>query len=84
MILHRLLDAMFANRVSIVTTSNFQPDGLYPNGLHRDRILPAIELLKSKLEVINVDAGTDYRQQTLAQMHMVHTPLGDAAEAALG
>jgi cell division protein ZapE len=83
MILHRLLDAMFANRVSIVTTSNFHPDGLYPNGLHRDRILPAIELLKNKLEVINVDAGTDYRQQTLAQIDMIHTPLGEAAEAAL-
>jgi cell division protein ZapE len=66
MILHRLLAALFANRVSIVTTSNFHPDGLYPNGLHRDRILPAIELLKTRLEVINVDAGVDYRQQTLA------------------
>jgi cell division protein ZapE len=80
MILHRLLDAMFANRVSIVTTSNFHPDGLYPNGLHRDRILPAIELLKRKLEVVNVDAGTDYRQQTLAQIDMLHTPLGEQAE----
>ena len=65
MILHRLLEAMFENRVSIVTTSNFHPDGLYPNGLHRDRILPAIELLKDKLEVISVDDGTDYRQRTL-------------------
>ena len=83
MILHRLLDAMFANRVSIVTTSNFHPDGLYPNGLHRDRILPAIELLKRKLEVLNVDAGTDYRQQTLAQIDMVHTPLGELADAAM-
>ena len=83
MILHRLLDAMFANRVSIVATSNFHPDALYPNGLHRDRILPAIALLKSKLEVINVDAGTDYRKQTLAQIDMVHTPLSEAAEAAM-
>ncbi len=83
MILHRLLAAMFANRVSIVTTSNFHPDGLYPNGLHRDRILPAIEMLKERLEVINVDAGTDYRQQTLAQIDMYHCPLSDAAEAAL-
>ena len=83
MILHRLLDALFANRVSIVTTSNFHPDGLYPNGLHRDRVLPAIELLKAKLEVINVDAGTDYRQQSLAQIDMVHCPLGERAEAAL-
>ena len=81
MILHRLLDALFANRVSIVTTSNFHPDGLYPNGLHRDRILPAIELLKAKLEVINVDAGTDYRQQTLAQIDMLHCPLGPEADA---
>jgi cell division protein ZapE len=83
MILHRLLDAMFANRVSIVTTSNFHPDALYPNGLHRDRILPAIELLKRRLEVISVDAGTDYRQQTLAQIDMYHCPLGAEADAAM-
>lgn len=83
MILHRLLDALFANRVSIVTTSNFQPDGLYPNGLHRDRILPAIALLKQHLEVINVDNGTDYRQRTLEQAELYHTPLGPAADAAL-
>jgi cell division protein ZapE len=83
MILHRLLDALFANRVSIVTTSNFHPDGLYPHGLHRDRILPAIELLKARLEVINVDAGTDYRQQTLAGLEVYHCPLGEAAEAAM-
>ena len=83
MILHRLLAALFANRVSIVATSNFHPDGLYPNGLHRDRILPAIELLKQHLEVVNVDAGTDYRRRTLQQLEMIHTPLGPAAEAAL-
>lgn len=83
MILHRLLDALFENRVSIVTTSNFKPDDLYPNGLHRDRILSAIELLKDKLEVVNVDNGTDYRQVTLAQVGLYHTPLSDAAEAAM-
>lgn len=83
MILHRLLEAMFAHRVSIVTTSNFHPDELYPNGLHRDRILPAIALLKDKLQVISVDAGTDYRQLTLAQVKMVHTPLGSQADAAM-
>jgi cell division protein ZapE len=83
MILHRLLAALFANRVSIVTTSNFHPDGLYPNGLHRDRILPAIELLKDKLEVINVDAGTDYRRRTLDRIKLYHTPLDSSAERAL-
>jgi cell division protein ZapE len=83
MILHRLLESLFANRVSIVTTSNFHPDGLYPNGLHRDRILPAIELLKARLEIVNVDAGTDYRGRALEQVELYHTPLGDGAERAL-
>jgi cell division protein ZapE len=83
MILHRLLDALFRNRVSIVTTSNFHPDELYPNGLHRDRILPAIELLKAQLEVINVDAGTDYRRRTLEDMNLYLTPLNESTEAAL-
>ncbi len=83
MILHRLLESLFEHRVSIVTTSNFHPDGLYPNGLHRDRILPAIELLKSKLEVINVDAGTDYRRRTMQHVQLYHTPLGVVADAAM-
>ena len=64
MILHRLLAALFENGVGFVTTSNFQPDGLYPDGLHRDRILPAIALLNQRMEVINVDNGTDYRRRT--------------------
>ncbi|MFN3297559.1 cell division protein ZapE [Caldimonas sp.] len=81
MILHRLLEALFKHRVSIVTTSNFHPDGLYPNGLHRDRILPAIELLKQHLEVINVDNGTDYRQRTLEHVKLYHCPLGEQADA---
>jgi cell division protein ZapE len=83
MILHRLLEAMKAHRVSIVTTSNFHPDDLYPNGLHRDRILPAIELLKSWMEVINVDDGTDYRRRTLEDVNLYHCPLDEAADRAL-
>jgi len=83
MILHRLLAALFANRVSIVATSNFHPDGLYPHGLHRDRILAAIELLKRELEIVNVDNGTDYRQRTLEHVKLYHTPLGPEADAAL-
>ena len=83
MILHRLLESMFAHRVSIVATSNFHPDDLYPNGLHRDRILPAIELLKERLEIVQVDDGTDYRRLTLEQVPIYLTPLGPQAEAAL-
>ena len=83
MILHRLLVALFDNRVSIITTSNFHPDALYPNGLHRDRVLPAIALLKDKLEVIGVDAGTDYRQRTLEQIDMFNSPLDANAALAM-
>ena len=83
MILHRLLESLFANRVGIVTTSNFPPDGLYPNGLHRDRILPAIELLKTHLEVVPVDNGMDYRRRVLEQVDAYHCPLGPEADAAM-
>jgi len=83
MILHRLLDALFDNGVGFVTTSNFKPDDLYPGGLHRDRILPAIELLNQELEVVNVDNGTDYRRRTLEQVDLYHTPLGPQADAAM-
>jgi cell division protein ZapE len=81
MILHRLLNALFDNGVGFVTTSNFRPDDLYPNGLHRDRVLPAIELLKANLEVVSVDNGVDYRQKTLEHVKLYHTPLGSQADA---
>jgi cell division protein ZapE len=78
-----LLQALFDNDVGFVTTSNFKPDDLYPNGLHRDRILPAIDLLNRKLEVVNVDNGTDYRRRTLEHIQLYHTPLGPEADAAM-
>ncbi len=83
MILHRLLDALFDNGVGFVTTSNFKPDDLYPGGLHRDRILPAIALLNANLEVISVDNGTDYRRITMDQLQLYHMPLGPEADAAM-
>ena len=83
MILYRLLAALFNNGVGFVTTSNFEPDSLYPNGMHRDRILPAIDLLKANLEVINVDNGTDYRSITLEQLKLYHMPLGQTADSAM-
>ena len=81
MILHRLLAALFDNGVGFVTTSNFRPDDLYPNGLHRDRIMSAIKLLNERLEVVNVDNGTDYRRRTMEQVKLYHTPLGPEADA---
>jgi cell division protein ZapE len=81
LILHRLLAALFEQGVGFMTTSNFKPDDLYPGGMHRDRILPAIALLNANLEVINVDNGTDYRSRTLEHIDMYHQPCGVDADA---
>ncbi|MEY4883395.1 MAG: hypothetical protein RIS34_1249 [Pseudomonadota bacterium] len=83
MILHRLLKALFDNGVGFVTTSNFKPDDLYPGGLHRDRILPAIALLNAQMDVVNVDNGTDYRRRTMEQVMLYHVPLGAKADAGM-
>lgn len=83
MILHRLLESLFRHGVGFVTTSNFKPDALYPGGLHRDRILPAIELLNQRLEVIRVDHGLDYRRRTLESADLYLTPWGAQADAAM-
>jgi cell division protein ZapE len=83
MILYNLMSALFANGVTFVMTSNYEPSTLYPEGLHRDRMLPTIELLREKLDILNVDAGIDYRHRTLEQVDAYHTPLGAASDLAL-
>ncbi|GGY10698.1 cell division protein ZapE [Paludibacterium paludis] len=80
MILSRLLEALFARGVVMVMTSNYPPDGLYPNGLQRHNFLPAIDLLKSNLEVINVDGGNDYRLRELTREPLFMVPAGEAAD----
>ena len=61
MILGRLLDALFERGVILLTTSNYSPDELYPNGLQRQNFLPAIALLKRELKVLHLDGDADYR-----------------------
>jgi cell division protein ZapE len=83
MILYNLLSALFANGVSFIMTSNYQPELLYPDGLHRDRMLPTIALLNKELDVLNVDTGVDYRKRALDQVESYYTPLNAASDAAL-
>jgi cell division protein ZapE len=83
MILYRLLLKFFEYGTSFVMTSNYEPSTLYPDGLHRDRILPAIELIKDRMDILNVDAGIDYRRRTLEQVKCYHTPLDTSAQSAL-
>jgi cell division protein ZapE len=81
MILHRLLVAMQHNDIGFVTTSNFKPDALYPDGLHRERLLPAIELLNQTMDIIEVDHGTDYRGKLLEQAQLYLTPCSESTES---
>jgi cell division protein ZapE len=83
MILHRLLARLFQLGVGFVMTSNYPPQELYPDGLHRDRVLPAIALLEEKLDVIRVDGGTDYRRLAMERIDTYVTPPGPHAEARL-
>ncbi len=83
MILYNLLKALFDNGVSFVMTSNYEPSTLYPDGLHRDRMLPTIALLKDKLDILNVDAGNDYRKRALEQVQAYYMPLNAASDQKL-
>jgi cell division protein ZapE len=83
MILHRLLLQLFELGVGFVMTSNYPPDGLYPEGLHRDRVLPAIALLKERLDVIALNSGIDYRRRTMARIETYLTPAGPESEERL-
>ena len=83
MILHRLLDALFDNGVGLVATSNYRPDDLYPDGLQRERLVPAIALLKAHVDPVPVDNGVDYRRLAMQQVELYHTPLDRQADAQL-
>ncbi|MGF1680660.1 AFG1 family ATPase [Photobacterium minamisatsumaniensis] len=80
MILGTLFDALFRRGITLVATSNIPPDELYRNGLQRARFLPAIALINTHCEVVNVDSGVDYRLRTLEQAEIYHSPLDSQAE----
>jgi len=83
MLMRGLLEGLVEQQVVLVTTSNQQPDDLYAGGLQRAQFLPAIELIKSHLEVVELDGASDYRLRTLTRAGVYHHPLGPAADRAL-
>jgi cell division protein ZapE len=77
MLLGGLMKALFARGITLVATSNIPPDDLYRNGLQRARFLPAIDAIKEHCDIMNVDAGIDYRLRTLTQAHLWLSPLNE-------
>jgi cell division protein ZapE len=80
MILGRYLEKVMELGVAFVMTSNYHPDQLYPNGLQRERFLPAIAYVKSRLDVVNVDGGMGYRRLKMEKLSVYHVGPGGEAE----
>jgi cell division protein ZapE len=80
MILARLLELLIEKGVVLVLTSNYKPDDLYPNGLQRARFLPAIEVLKRDLDVVELAGGTDHRRRLLDALTVYYTPIDEHAD----
>ncbi|GJE29353.1 cell division protein ZapE [Methylobacterium organophilum] len=83
MILGRLFGALFKHGVTVVATSNVEPDRLYEGGLNRALFLPFVKELKSRVEIVRLDSRTDFRLEKLGGASVYHVPADAAAEAAL-
>jgi len=84
MILGRLMQALFDAGVLFCITSNYPPAGLYPNGLQRELFTPTIALLEERLDIIEIDAGIDYRLRRLSQAAVYVVGPRAEADAAIG
>jgi cell division protein ZapE len=83
MLLAGLLERLFENGTTLVTTSNVEPDALYRDGLQRARFLPAIELIKRHTRTVRLDGAVDYRLRILERAEIYHAPLDAAADRGL-
>jgi len=80
MIVGRLFEALLAKGTIVVTTSNMEPEDLYPDGLNRQLFLPFIGLIREKFEVVELEGETDYRLGRVKGHETFITPLGAPAD----
>ncbi len=83
MILSRLLEQLFDRGVTLVTTSNIAPQGLYANGLQRSRFLPAIALIEKDCVVHRLGSNTDFRLRQLSSADTWQVPISADSDAFL-
>ncbi|MEA2812720.1 MAG: cell division protein ZapE [Rhodospirillaceae bacterium] len=83
MILARLFETLFGEGITVIATSNRKPDDLYKDGLQRDRFLPFIDLIKERLEILELGGEHDYRLDRLRNFDAYLTPSGAWANAKL-
>jgi cell division protein ZapE len=80
MLLGRLFEALIAEEVFIVVSSNTEPDRLYEDGLNRRLFVPFIRMIKERFHCIEVAGRMDYRLRRMAGEAVYVWPLGDNAE----
>ena len=83
MILGRLFARLFERGVVVVATSNVAPEELYQDGLNRALFVPFIHMLEAHMDIVRLEARTDFRLEKLAGMHVWYVPADEAADAAL-
>jgi cell division protein ZapE len=83
MILGRLFSKLFELGTVVVATSNVAPDDLYKGGLNRALFLPFIAQISDHMDVLRLDARTDFRLEKLAGVKMWLVPPDRGADAAL-
>jgi len=83
MILGRLFERLFEQGVVLVVTSNAPPSELYKDGLNRALFVPFIHLLEERVEVVSLEARTDFRLEKLQDVASWHVPADEAARAAI-
>jgi cell division protein ZapE len=73
MLITRLFKALFKRRILLLVTSNYAPEGLLPNPLYHARFKPVIELINTRMQVMEVGGPHDYRSQARHSAHQIFT-----------